>query len=686
MNASCWLVLFSLLTEDTGRAASAPHPFAFADMVAMRRLSEPASSPDGNWVAFVLRTYSLETNKGSADIYLVSADGKTLRQLTTSPAQDYGPTWSPDGKRLAFISNRSGSSQVWTIAPEGGEAQQLTSLPVDVDNVSWSPSGGHVAFTADVYPGRSMQATADQDAALEKDPVKAKVYESLLFRHWDQWEDGKRSHLFVMPVAGGDATDLTPDLDGDTPTKPFGGREEIAWSPDGKELCFAAHLGKDQAWTTNVDLYVTDLAGKRRCVTQSNQAMDTGPAYSPDGKWLAYRAMSRPGYESDRFEVMALDRTSGKLERLTSAFDRSFDEILWSADSKTVFATAEDTARKAIFTIDVATGKVNRIVADHYNGSMQLIANHELAFTRDSLRAPTELFACDATGNKVRALTSINAERLAQIAFAEPEEFWFEGAGGEKVHSWLLKPVGFTAGQKYPVAFLIHGGPQGSWEDHFHYRWNPQVYAGAGYVTIAVDPRGSTGYGQKFCDDIRGDWGGKPYQDLMQGLDHAIAHYEFIAADRVGALGASFGGYMINWIAGHTDRFKCLVSHDGNLDELAAYYMTEELWFPEWDHLGTPWEHPDHYDSVSPQKFVANWKTPMLVIHGGNDFRVVDTQGMATFTALQRRGIPSRFLYFPDENHWVLKPRNSELWHREVIGWLDRWLKGARGPGAGAGG
>jgi dipeptidyl aminopeptidase/acylaminoacyl peptidase len=678
--------LLALLVSPSAEDAR-HHPFGFADLIAMQRLSELTASPDGKWLAFVVRTYSLEQNKSNADIWVVSADGKTLRQVTTSPAQDFAPCWSPAGNRLAFISTRSGSAQIWTIDVTGGEARQLTSFPVDVDNVLYAPAGEQLAFTAEVYPGTSMQETADRDAARDKDPVKARIYTDLLFRHWDQWEDGKRSHLFVMPAAGGMALDLMKDVDADTPTKPFGGREEIAWSPDGKELCFASQMGQHRAWSTDVNLYVADPTGKeRRCITEPNQAMDNGPVYSPDGSTIAYRAMSRAGYESDRFGLMLFERATGKTRAVAPSFDRSVDELVWAPDGASIYLTAEDTGRKPIFQMQVASGQVKKVIADHYNSSPQVLASGGIAFLNDSLERPAEVYRAESSGENVTALTQINRERVALAAMSKPEDFWFPGAQGDKVHGWLLKPVTFTDGQKYPLAFLIHGGPQGAWEDHFHYRWNPQIFAGAGYVTISINFHGSTGFGQSFCDAIRGDWGGKPYEDLMKGLDYALAQWSFIDGNRMGALGASFGGYMINWIEGHTDRFKCLVAHDGNLDEVSAYYMTEELWFPEWDHLGTPWDNPEGYERISPHKFVQNWKTPMLVIHGGNDFRVVDTQGMATFTALQRRGIPSKMVYFPDENHWVLKPKNSELWHREVLGWLDQWLKGGGGAKPTSGG
>ncbi|MEW6744124.1 MAG: S9 family peptidase [Planctomycetota bacterium] len=670
-------ILAGLLALTAGDSApNGPHPFQFEDLFAMHRLSDPQPSPDGEWVAYVSRVYSLETNSSQSDIWIASIDGGTCYQLTTSPAQDSGPRWSPDGKRLAFVSTRSGSSQIWTIDPKGGEAQQLSRFPVDVDNVSWSPAGDKLAFTAEVYPGLDMAATATKDEERAKDPVKARSYTSLLFRHWDSWEDGKRSHLFVMPAAGGPALDLMQEVDADCPTRPFGGPEEIGWSGDGSELCFTARMGENRAWTTDIDLYLVPAAGGNlRCITEANEAWDTTPAYSPDGRFIAYLAMQRPGYEADRLRIIVHDRASGAKRVVADAWDRSVGEIAWSPDGKTLYVTADDMARRPLFAITVVSGEITKVVPSHHCTDLRVTAKGELVFCQDSLTSPAVVMACGSIGQDLRALSLQNRQRLDEVLMSTPEEFFFAGAGGDRIHSWLLKPVAFEEGRKVPLAFLVHGGPQGCWSDQFHYRWNPQIYAGAGYAVVAINFHGSTSFGQGFCDSIRGDWGGKPFVDLMRGLDHALATYSFIDPERMGALGASFGGTMINWIAGQTDRFKALACHDGNLDERAAYFMTEELWFPEWDHMGVPWENPVSYEKHNPVNFVQNWKTPMLVIHGALDFRVVDTSGLSTFTALQRRGIPSKLLYFPDETHFVQKPRNSQLWHREVLAWLDQWVK-----------
>jgi len=661
----------------TARADEARHPFSVRDMIAMERLASPQPSPDGGRVVFTRRVYDAEANKNFTNLWIVPIDGGEPRRLTSARASDTAPRWSPDGRTIAFVSDRGGSSQVWTIDTAGGEARQVTDFPVDVDNVQWSPDGARLVFSAEVYPDcPDLSCTAKRDKEKSDNPVKARVFDRLMIRHWDAWYEGKRNHIFVWPVKGGNPVDVMRGADADGPTKPFGGQEEFAWSPDGKSIAFTSKMTKNEAWSTDNNIYLAAADGSGyRCLTCANEATDTQPAFSPDGRTIAYLAMTRPGFEADRQRLMTYDLPSGKSRALTETWDRSAESVAWSADGKRLFVTAEESARKKIFAVDAAGGKVGILVGDHYNTELAVTSRGRLVYTQDSLVSPAEIASCRIDGTEARALTRVNAARLQAAEMSRPEEFWFKGAGDDRVHAWILKPAGFQEGRKYPVAFLVHGGPQGSWEDHFHYRWNPQAYAGAGYVVIAINFHGSTGFGQAFTDAIRKNWGGAPYEDLMKGLDHAIATYPFIDSDRMGALGASYGGYMINWIAGHTDRFKCLVSHDGEFDTRTSFYTTEELWFPEWENGGTPWDPGTTYERWSPALSVANWKTPMLVIHGARDFRLPETEGFSVFTALQRRGIPSKLLYFPDENHWVLKAKNSILWHDTVIDWLDRWLK-----------
>jgi len=745
MTGPVLLMLVGILSA-TPAGDGSPQPFSVHDVLAMQRISEPQASPDGSHIVFTLRTTDLEANTGRTDLWLVRSDGTGLRRLTSHPSNDHNPRWTPDGKTVLFLSNRSGSSQVWRIPIDGGEAEQVTDLALDVGNLILSRDGRHMAFTMEVFPDAHPQAGARQagtpaDATKKRLDEQAqrkssgRVYDRIFVRHWDTWADGRRSHLFVMPSAGatGDApvplsagttgetpvppsasgTGVTPvahrpvdvmaNMDADTPSKPFGGPEEFTFTPDGKELVFTARdVGPKEPWSTDFDLYRTPIDGSARpvCLTEENAAWDSCPTFSPDGKTMAYLAMSRPGYESDRFRIMLRRWPDGKDRVLTQRWDRSPSAVCWSADGKSLYATAPNLGQDSLFTIDAASGEVRVVVRD---GQVQspvalpkgappegaprnVVPGQRIIYSLDHLKSPAELYSARPDGTDRRPLTRINAERIAAAQMGDYEQFSFEGHNRETVYGYVVRPVGFDPTRKYPVAFLIHGGPQGSFGNTFHYRWNPQAYAGAGYAVVMVDFHGSTGYGQAFTDSIRGDWGGKPLEDLQKGLAAALKRYPWMDGERVGALGASFGGYMVNWIAGNwPDRFRCLVNHDGNLDERMAYFDTDELWFPEWDHVGTPWGNPQGYEKQNPVNYVRNWKTPMLVIHGGKDYRIVEAQGIATFNALQRRGIPSRLLYFPDENHWVQKPRNAILWHETVIGWLDQWLK-AESPASSPGG
>jgi dipeptidyl aminopeptidase/acylaminoacyl peptidase len=670
--------------EPAGRAreAGAPqasHPFGIEDMLAMERISDPQVSPDGTRVLFNVRVTDLAANRGRTDLWAIGTDGGGLVRLTDHEAADVNGRWMPDGSVL-FLSSRSGSMQVWKVGAQGGKAAQLSAFPLDVGNLAVFPDGKRLLLTFEVYPELATLAeTAARDAQREANPVKARVYEELLFRHWDGWEDGKRSHVFVWTIGGGVPLDLMGGMDADAPTKPFGGNEELAIAPDGREVLFAAKdEGPANAWTTNIDVWRVPADGSARPARLSlGHGMDNVPSYSPDGKTIAWLSMARAGYESDRQRIVLRERAGGKERVLTEAWDRSPSEYSWSADGRTLYATADNLGSHSLFAIDVESARVTTLVEQGTAGAPAQ-AGQWLVYAHDTLHSPVELWTRDLASGASAPLTHFNDERLLAARMGAYEQFSFTGAKGDAVYGYLVKPADFDPARKYPVAFLIHGGPQGSFGDHFHYRWNPEAYAGAGYAAIMIDFHGSTGYGQAFTDAIRGDWGGAPYEDLMKGLDFALAKYAFLDGERVGALGASYGGYMINWIAGQTDRFRCLVNHDGNLDERLAYFDTEELWFPEWEH-GLPWEDPESYAKHNPIEHVGKWKTPMLVIHGALDYRVVDTQGMSTFTALQRRGIPSKFLHFPDENHWVLKPLNSRFWHQNVLGWLDQWLKAPAG-------
>jgi len=670
---------FGLACLASAAKAGETHPFSVHDMLAMDRISDLQVSPDGRTVVFVVRKTDLEADRGRTDLWLVNTDGTRLRQLTSHPENDSGPRWSPDGRMVWFISSRSGTSQVWRIAPDGGEATRVTNLPLDVGNLVVSPDGRSIAFTVEVFPDcNSIQETKVRMDEIGKRKASGRIYDRLFVRHWDTWNDGRRSHVFVMPAHGGEPVDVMKGMDADCPSKPFGGPEEITFSPDGKAVVFTARdAGRQEPWSTDLDLYRVPVDGSEsaKCLTGDNPAWDTCPVFSPDGKTLAYLAMSRPGYEADRFRVVLQAWPEGPQRVWTETWDRSPRQVVWSADGKTLYAVAENVGQVSLFAIDAATGRVSTVV-DKGCVESACPAGDRIVYALSHLQSPAEIYSVRPDGQDIRAITRIHADRLAAVRMGQAEQFSFAGWNEEAVHVYVVKPVDFALGTTYPVVFLIHGGPQGSFGNNFHYRWNPQAYAGAGYAAVMVDFHGSTGYGQAFTDSIRGDWGGKPLEDLQKGLAATLERYRWMDGRRVGALGASFGGYMINWIAGNwPDRFRCLVNHDGTLDERMAYFDTEELWFPEWDYKGTPWTHPEAYERHNPVHYVKNWRTPMLVIHGGQDFRVVETHGLGTFTALQRLGIPSRLLYLPDENHWVLKPQNSILWHQTVIGWLDQWVK-----------
>lgn len=676
-------------------ASPAPAKRAFEprDLILMKRITEMALSPDGSRIAYTQRVTDLEANRGRTDLWLVGAAGKEPpRRLTFDPAGDSSPIWARDGRGLYFLSTRSGSSQVWYLPLEGGgESRQVTRLPLDVGAYLLSPDGKNLAVALEVFVDcPTLECTTSRLEAPKKG--SGQLYDRIFVRHWDTWSDGRRNHWFVLPADGSGAgaaqgaVDVAAGLDGDAPSKPFGGSEEAAFTPDGKSLVFSARVMPDgqphgEPWSTNFDLWLAPIDGsvKARKIT-TNPAWDTRPIFSPDGKSLLYLAHARPGFEADRFEILLRSWPDGQDRKVAASFDRSPDTVSFSADGKTLYVTAEDIGNTSFFTIDVATGKSTRLISKGHVRHPEVFGK-EVFYGWDSLTTPVDLFAADlaqlaAKGDAAapRRLTAVNAERLAELGFGDYEQFSFAGWNGETVYGYVVKPYGFEEGKKYPVAFIIHGGPQGSMMNDFHYRWNAETYAGAGFAVVMIDFHGSNGYGQAFTDSISKDWGGKPLEDLQKGWAAAQAKYSFLDGQRACALGASYGGYMINWIEGNwPDAFRCLVNHDGLFNLEAMAFATEELWFSEWEQGGTPWE-ADH-NKWNPARHVDRWKTPMLVVHGGRDYRVVDTEGLSTFTALQRRGIPSQLLYFPDENHWVLKPQNSLQWHDTVFAWIKRFTQ-----------
>ena len=683
------LALLPLCLLATLPAVAATRGFDVRDMVALDRVSSPVLSPDGRVVVFAQRQMDKEATKANTGLWarnLLTRDLAPPKRLTPEGWNVNSPSFSPDGKTVYFLSGKSGTQQLYAIASGGGAPRQLTAFALDVGSYKLSPDGSRIAFSADTFADCKSDFACTQKRL---DDTKAKkssgvVYDQLFVRHWDTWSDGRRSRLFVSALptgkekAAGIAVSLTDALEGDAPSKPFGDASEYAWSPDGKSLVAGIRVqGKAEAWSTNFDLYRLAADGNAAAVnlTVTNKAWDTGPVFSADGRTLYYRAMKRPGFEADRFALMAMDLGSGQTREIAAHWDRSADGIVLSEDGKTLYTTAQDTGQHPLFAIEIATGKAEQIVGD---GSISefAIAGQTLAFTRNTLKTGDQLFTSTTqAGAPLRAITASVEERLKDVAFGDFEQFNFKGAGGDTVHGYVVKPWNYVEGKKYPVAFLIHGGPQGSFGNGWSNRWNPQTYAGQGYAVVMIDFHGSTGYGQAFTDAISQDWGGKPLEDLQKGWDAAQKKYTFLDGKNACALGASYGGYMVNWIAGNwNEPWKCLVSHDGVFDTRSMGYVTEELWFSEWENGGTPFGNPKAYEKFNPVNHVAKWRVPMLVVQGEKDYRVPVDQGLSAFTALQRKGIESKLLYFPDENHWVLKPQNSVLWHDTVNGWLKQHL------------
>ncbi|MEJ1096076.1 MULTISPECIES: S9 family peptidase [unclassified Pseudoxanthomonas] len=672
--------------------AYAERGFDVRDLAALERVSSPVLSPDGSQVIFAKRQVDAAVAKATTGLWtrnLRTRDMAPPKQLTPEGWNVNSPSFSPDGKTVYFLSAKSGTQQLYAMPVAGGTPRVLTNYPLDIGSYKISPDGARVAFSADTFAECKVDFACtkkklDDNAARKSTGV---VYDQLFVRHWDTWADGRRSRLFVAALPTGkakpvaSAVSLTDSLDGDAPSKPFGDASEYAWSPDGQFLVAGVRVaGKGEAWSTNFDLYRLSADGKAAPanLTASNPAWDAGPAFSADGKTLYYRAMKRPGFEADRFALMAMDIASGQVREIAPKWDRSADGIVVSGDGKTIYTTAQDNGEHPLFAVDIATGEVKKVVAEGSISAFE-IAGGTLAFTRNTLKSGDQLFTADLEGASPRPITQSAEEVLKDVAFGDFEQFQFKGWNNETVHGYVVKPWNYVEGQKYPVAFLIHGGPQGSFSNGWSYRWNPQTYAGQGYAVVMIDFHGSTGYGQAFTDAISQHWGDRPLEDLQKGWAAAQKKYSFLDGGNACALGASYGGYMINWIAGNwhtpsTGAWKCLVNHDGVFDTRTMGYVTEELWFTEWENGGTPYQVPKNYEKFNPVNHVAQWRTPMLVVQGEKDYRVPVDQGLSAFTALQRKGIESKLLYFPDENHWVLKPQNSILWHDTVNGWLKQHL------------
>ncbi len=674
----CAAMLFSLVAAHAQPAAK--RAITFDDLIKMHRVADPKISPDGQWVAYAVSTPDMEANRGVSNIWAVRTAGGDAVQLT-SGGHDSSPVWSPDGKTLAFISSRDGNSQIYLLPMDGGEAREITHISTGVDIVKFSPDGKTLAFTSSVYPDCKDDAcNSARDEEKGKSKVKAHVYEQLLYRHWTHWSEGKRGHLFVMPVdASAAPRDLTQGANYDVPPDERGSADDINFSPDGKELCFTAVTDKMEATSTNGDLFLVPVAGGEPKRITNNPGFDGAPTYSPDGRWIAYHAQLTAGYESDRWRIMLYDRQAGKATSLTDNFDRSAAELIWSADSKTIIFTAENETLTPIYTVAAQAGATpKKLIADSFNANISLSADGKtLAFGRTSLTTPTEVFAANANGSNVRQLSHANDAALATLQLSAPETFWFDATDGTKIQAMLVRPPDFDATKKYPVLVLLHGGPETMWSNAWSYRWNPQVFSSFGYVTLMINRRGSTGYGQKFTDEIAGDWGGKAYGDVMTGVDYTLKKYPFADGSRMAAAGGSYGGYLADWIDTHSGRFKAIISHAGVYD-LTSMYATEELWFNEHDTPGTPWGNPEGYKKWSPVTYsgeLGKFKTPTLVIAGEQDFRVPYTQSLEFYSALQRQGVPSKLVVFPDEGHWVLKPQNAQFWFKTFQDWLATYLK-----------
>ena len=662
-------------------AGAADRPITVDDLLAVQSVADPQPSPDGKLVAYVLGTIDRATNKTNRDIYVVPTDGGEPRRLTTSPGSDDHPRWSPDGKTIAFTSDRGGSSQIWLLPLDGGEARQLTKLPIDVAGPIWSPRGDRLAFAAEVYPGKTPAETAAIDKAKADEKSKARVYDDLMIRHWASWDEGKRSHLFLCDAATGEATDLTPTLKVNTPPGPFGGSSDYCFAPDGQELAFTAEPTKDHAWSTNSDVYTVPAAGGApRNRTAANPGADAQPSYTADGKHIAVVSQARAGFEADLWVLKLLPRDeAGPAVEISARLDRPVLSYSLGTASEN-YAVIDDAGNESIIGFPESPTKAPaRAVVGGVNTSVQAIKGGGLVYLRGNASAPNEVYKADRDGHNQRQLTRHNEPLTSRLDLANPEAFTFKGADGDDVQGWLVRPPGFDPSKKYPTLLLIHGGPQGAWHDEWSARWNYQMFAAPGYAVVAINPRGSTGYGQKFTDQISTDWNGRVVEDLTKGLDFALKKYPFLDEDRLAAAGGSYGGYMVNWLAGHTDRFKALISHAGIYDLTSMNTTTEELWFSEWEFGGMPWQTPERHLKQSPSTYADRFQTPTLVIHGALDYRVPDAQGLGMYTALRRRGVPARYLWFPDEGHWVLKPQNRLVWWREMHGWLDKYLKGSSG-------
>lgn len=653
--------------------AQAKRPMMPEDLYQIKTVSDPQVSPDGKWIAFTISIPNLEENNFNSDIWLMPVSGGKPIQLTRGPKADHSPRWSPDGKEIAFISSRDGVANIYLIGVSGGEAKKITSSKTDLYSPLWSKNGASLICGSRVMPKKEKVKENWTEPALPKS--EARTINHLLFRQWDRWLGDKRNHIFLVALEDGSMGDLTPG-DFDTPPVSLSSDHDFDISPDGTQICFVKNEDPMLAISTNHDLFLANIETAEEKKLTSNPALDSQPHYSPDGRYIAYAAMEKVGYESDRKRLAVYDRKEDKHLHLTEALDLSVGQILWAPDSRTLFFIAREQGRSSIYRVDLG-GEIKKITDDGYNVQIGITPDgNNLVFIRSYNHMPNELFSIPSSGGEATQLTYTNSELLEEIEFPQLEEFWFEGAERTKVHGFIQKPPQFDPNKKYPVVLTIHGGPQNMWADRFMTTWFTfQLVCSPGYAGVFINPRGSSGYGSPFREQISRDYGGRCFEDLMKGLDYVNQHFDFVDKKRQAAIGGSFGGYMVNWIIGHTDRFRCIVSHASLYNLISFYGATEELWFPEWDMGKSPWEEPGLYEKWSPNLFAKNFKTPTLVIHGELDFRVPFAESLQLFTALQRQEIPSRLVIFPDEGHVISGPQNNVRWWKEIHLWLEKYLK-----------
>jgi len=659
--------------------AQQKHPLNVDDLWAMKRIGSFDLSPDGKNIAFSVSTYNMEENKGNSKIYLINTDGTNLRVLKNSDKDESTPKFSSDGKMIAYLIE----DQIHTCKTDGSDDAQITDLYTGIDDFKWSHDGSKFLIVSKVFPDcTSQDCNKNKEDERKKSKLNVKVFEHLMYREWNHWLDGKRSHLFLFDASLKEYYDLNYLMQNDVPPLDLGSENDFNFSPDDKEIAYTMNPNTTVATSTNNSVYtvkISDIKNDEKApadLISQSKGNNNQPVYSPDGNYLAFTSMTVPGHESDQAFIMLYDRKTGKLKNLTKSLDRSVSEIAWSPDSKSIYFIASNEVFNSIYQVNVESGIIKLILKNHSNTGLVLPEDgNSIYFKQQRSTLPYEIFTLNTITGDTKQITNLNKDRLASIEMIPMESFWCTGAEGKKVESILVKPPFFDSSKKYPLIFLIHGGPQGHWEDDFHYRWNIEMFASNGYVVIAPNPTGSTGYGQQFTNDVSRDWGGRPYEDLMKVYDYSLKNFKFIDARNTFAAGASFGGYMINWIEGHTARFNALVSHDGVFNTESMWGTTEELWFPEWEFNGTPWQNRKLYEKWNPARFIQKAKTPMLIIEGARDYRVPEEQAFQLFSSLQRLGVESKFLYFPEEFHFVIKPQDARFWWNSVFDWFEQHKK-----------